>query len=65
MARTRDPGSEGAPGDVILIVLDEDVVISRQRWQVADAARPVLVVHTVDVCFGRTLNGQVKTPFKR
>lgn len=61
--RTCDPGSERAPGYVILVVLDDDAVISRQGGQVADATRPVLVVHTVDLGFGRALNSQVQTPF--
>lgn len=63
--RTGDPGSEGAPGDVILVVLDDDAVISWQGGQVADAARPVLVVHAVDLGFGGTLDGQVQTAFEK
>lgn len=54
-------GVEGAAGDVLLVVFHQDVVISRQRGQVADAARPVFVVHAADLGFGRTLDGQVQT----
>ncbi|KAF3856763.1 hypothetical protein F7725_017486 [Dissostichus mawsoni] len=35
-----------------------DVVVSGQSGQVADAARPILVVHTADIRFGGTLDGQ-------
>lgn len=56
---TGDPGSEWAAGDVVLVVFDQDVVVSGESGQVADAARPILVVHTADLGLGRTLNGQV------
>lgn len=65
MTLTCDPGSERAPRDVILIVPDDNIVISGQSRQVADAARSILVVHTLDLGFGWTLNGQVKTPFNK
>lgn len=58
---TSDPGGERAAGDVILVVFDQDIVVAGQSGQVADAARPVLVVHTADLRFGRTLDGQVQT----
>lgn len=48
---TGDPGREGAPRDVLVIVFDQDAVVSRQDGQVGHCARPVLVVHTADVCF--------------
>lgn len=60
---TGDPGGERAAGDVIVVIFDQYVVVSGQSGQVADAARPVLVVHTADLCFGRTLDGQVQTPW--
>lgn len=56
---TRDPGSKRAAFDVILVVFDQNVVVSGERGKVADAARPVFVVHAADVRFGRTLDGQV------
>lgn len=59
---TGDPSSKRASGDVILIIFDKDIVISWECRKVADTARPVLVVQTVDFCFWRTLDGQVKTP---
>ena len=59
---TGDPGGEGAAGDVLAVVFDQDVVVSGQSGQVADAARPILVVHTADIRFGGTLDGQVQTP---
>lgn len=62
---TGDPGGEGAAGDVLVVVFDQDVVASGQRGQVANRARPVFVVHAADVRFGRTLDGQVKTPWKQ
>lgn len=48
---TSDPSSKWASRDVILIVFDKDIVISWECRKVADAARSVLVVHTVDFCF--------------
>lgn len=50
---------------MIAVVFDQNVVISGQRRQVGDAARPVLVVHAADLCFGWTLDGQVQTPWDR
>lgn len=58
---TDDLGGEGAAGDVLVIVFDQDVVVAGQSGQVADAARPVLVVHTVNLRLGRTFDGQVQT----
>lgn len=60
-SRTGDPGRKGAPRDVLVVVLDQDAVVSRQDRQVGHRARPVLVVHTADVGLGRTLNGQGQT----
>lgn len=57
---TYDLSGEGAAGDVVFVVFDQDVVVSGQSGHVADAARPVLVVHTVDLCLGRPLDGQVQ-----
>lgn len=58
---TDDLGGEGAAGDVLVVVFDQDVVVSGQSGQVTNAARSVLVVHTADLRFGRTLDGQVQT----
>lgn len=58
---TSDPGGERAAGDVVVVVFDQNVVVSGQSGQVADAARPVLVVHTADLRFGWTLDGQVQS----
>lgn len=58
---TRDPGGKRAAFDVIFVVFDQDVVISRQRGKVADGARPVLIVYAADLRFGRTLDSQVQT----
>lgn len=58
---TGDPGSERAASDVLIVVFDQDVVVSGQSGQVADTAGPVLVVHTADLRFGWTLDGQVQT----
>lgn len=58
---TGDPGRKGASRDVLVIVLDQDAVVSRQDRQVGHSARPILVVHTADVGLGRTLNGQGQT----
>lgn len=60
---TYDFGGERAARDVVVVVFDQDVVVSGQSGQVADAARSVLVVHTTDLCFGWTLDGQVQTPW--
>lgn len=58
---TGNPGGERAASDVLVIVFDQDVVVSWQRGQVADSAGPVFIVHTADLCFGRTLDSQVQT----
>lgn len=58
---TSDPGRKGASGDVLIIVFDQDAVVSRQDRQVGHRARPILVVHTADVSLGRTLDGQGQT----
>lgn len=58
---TSDPGGERAAGDVLIVVFDQDDVVTRQSWQVAHAAGPVFVVHAADLRFRRTLDGQVQT----
>lgn len=58
---TSNPSSEGAARDVLVIVFDQDAVVSGQDRQVGHSARPVLVVHTADVSLGWTLNGQRQT----
>lgn len=58
---TSNPGREGAAGDVLVVVFDEDAVVSRQDGQVGHGAGPVLVVKTTDVCLGWTLDGQRQT----
>ena len=58
---TSNPGREGAAGDVLIVVFDQDAVVSRQDGQVGHSAGPVLVVKTTDVCLGRTLDGQRQT----
>lgn len=62
---TYDLSGEGAAGDVVFVVFDQDVVVSGQSGQVADAARPILVVHAVDLCLGRPLDGQVQAACSR
>lgn len=58
---TGDLGGEGAAGDVFVIKLDDDVVISRCCGQVGHSTRPVFVVFTADLGFRRTLNSQRQT----
>lgn len=53
---TGDPCSKWAALDVIIVVFNQDVVISRQRGKVADAACSVFVIHAANLRFGRTLN---------
>lgn len=61
---TSNPSREGAAGDVLVIVFDQDAVVSRQHGQVGHGAGPILVVHTADVRLGWTLNGQGQTTYK-
>lgn len=61
---TSNPCRVGAAWDVLVIVFNEDAVVSRQDRQIGHSAGPILVVHTADVCFGRTLNGQRQTTYK-
>lgn len=61
---TSDPSRKGAARDVLVIVFDQDAVVSRQDRQVGHSAGPILVVHTADVCLRRTLNGQGQTTYK-
>lgn len=49
---------------MLVVVFDQNVVVPGEGGHVAHAARPVLVVHAVDVCFGRALDGQVQTPWE-
>ena len=60
---TSDPGGEGAAGDVLVVVADQDVVVAGQRGQVGDRACAVFVVHTADLCLGGALDGQVQTTY--
>lgn len=60
-SRTSDPGRKGASRNVLVVVFDQDAVVSRQDRQVGHRARPVLVVHAANVSLGRTLNGQGQT----
>lgn len=61
---TSDPGRKGASRDVLVIILDQDAVVSRQDRQVGHSARSILVVHAADVSLGRTLDGQGQTTCK-
>lgn len=58
---TGDLGGEGAAGDVFVIKLDDDVVISRCGGQVGHSARPIFVVFTADLGFRWTLDRQRET----
>lgn len=46
---TSNPCREWAAGDVLVIVFDQDAVVSRQDGQVGHSTGPVLVVHTADI----------------
>ena len=61
---TGNPSREGAAGDVLVVVFDQDAVVSRQDGQVGHSARPVLVVQTADVRLGWTLDGQRQTSYR-
>lgn len=60
-ARTGDAGGEGAPRDVLVVVLHHDAVVPGQHRQVGDAARPILVVGAADLRLGGTLHSQRQT----
>lgn len=62
---TSNPSREGAAGDVLVVVFDQDAVVSGKDRQVGHGAGPVLVVQTADVCLGRTLNRQRQTTWKQ
>lgn len=62
---TGDLGCERTAGDVFVIKLDDDVVVSRGGGQVGYGARPVFVVFAADLCFGRALHGQRETACKQ
>lgn len=49
---------------MLVIVFDQDAVVSWQDRQVGHSAGPILVVHTANVCFGWTLNGQRQTTYE-
>lgn len=61
---TSNPGREGAAWDVLVIVFDQNTVVSRQDRQVGDSTGPILVVQTGYVCLGWTLNGQRQTTYQ-
>ena len=61
---TGNSSREGAARDVLVIIFDQDAVVSWQDRQVGHSARPILVVHTADVRLGWTLNGQRQTTYK-
>lgn len=46
---TSDLSRKRASWDVLVVVFDEDAVVSRQHRQVGHGAGAVLVVHTADV----------------
>lgn len=48
---TCDLGSEGAAGDMLVVVLDQNAVVPWQGGQVGHCACPVFVVNTADLCF--------------
>lgn len=58
---TSNPGRKGTSWDVLVVVFDQDAVVSRQHRQVGHGAGTVLVVHTADVSLGRPLDGQRQT----
>lgn len=64
LALTCDPGGEGAAGNVLLVVFDQDAVVTRKHRQVRDATRPILVVSAADFCFGWALDGQGQAPWR-
>lgn len=49
---------------MLVIVFDQDAVVSGQDGQVGHGAGPILVVKTADVCLGWTLDGQRQTTYK-
>lgn len=61
---TSNPGREGAAWNVLVIVFDQDAVVSWEYWQVGHSAASILVVYTADVSFGWTLNGQRQAAYK-
>lgn len=61
---TCNSSREGAARDVLVIIFDQDAVVSWQDRQVGHSARPILVVQTADVRLGWTLNGQRQTTYK-
>lgn len=61
---TGNSSREGAARDVLVIIFDQDAVVSWQDRQVGHSARPILVVQTADVRLGWTLNGQRQTTYK-
>lgn len=62
---TSNPCWKGAARNVLVIVFDQDAVVSWQNRQIGHTARPILVVQAADVCFWWALNGQGQTTFKK
>ena len=52
--------SEGTACDVLLVVTDQDIVVSRHSGQVGDSAGAISVVQAADLCSGRTLESNVQ-----
>ncbi len=61
---TSNSSREGAARDVLVIVFNQDAVVSWEDGQVGHSAGPILVIHTADVGFGWTLNSQRQTTCK-
>ena len=62
---TNDLSWEGAAGDVLVGELDNNVILSWSGGEVGDAAGTVLVVYTLDLSLGWTLNGKGKTTYEK
>lgn len=59
---TGDPCGERAARDVLVVKFDHDVVIPTGRREVGHRARPVFIVLTGDLSFGRTLDSERQPP---
>lgn len=55
---TSDLGRERTAGDVLVIKLDNDVVVSSCGGQIGHSAGSIFVVFTANLSFGRTFDGQ-------
>lgn len=53
-------GCEGAARDVLVVVLDQDAVVTWQGGQIGHRARPIFVVNAADFGLGGPLNSQVE-----